>query len=492
MTQPAFSKKRLIFAACALTALGFAAFVWRNAFANTLGLPLPAADFSVVAKRSFPMEVIASGRLEAKHEIQIGLPQNSNGRDQVTIAEVVPEGTVVKKGDVVCRLNTKELVESENRLKLAAAAARTALATAEQTLEIERENCANTEKTTADKWDAAKVELEQWEKGTDIQKTRDLTLGIETAQRELNIAKRENANNKALFSKQFVSQSDLEKSDIALLNAVEKLESAKLAGHIYENFTRKKERREKELAIGQAALDNAHAKKQTASKLAQCQTTLDGHRNTLQLTENELLSIQSAIKDSTLLAPQNGIVIYAESRWGRRIAPGATLWIGQQFLSLPDTSQMAINLRIHEAQVEGIRVGQDVSVAISARPGRLYMGKVTKKADTAEANQSNAFLSEYEVKVDLPKDIDNDLKPGMSCRGTVATGEVKDTLTIPVQAVFAEGSVRHCWVDAGGGKVRRREIKTAQAGSLYAAVASGLQPGERVLLRAPLPDEIVK
>ena len=249
--KPDSAKRKWIIASAAVLAvLAAGALVWKDS-GKAASSPLAGADFAEATIRSFPLEVVASGALEAKNQLTLTVPDTMG---QATVAEVVPEGTVTRKDDVLCKFNTKELKEKEDSLKLAVSNAKAALEDAELSMGLQKETCASDEQSAVDKWETSKTELNLWEQGTDVQKRRDLKHDIETAQRELAIAQRDEKNNQALFAKQFISQSDLEKSDIALINAQEKLETAKLASRIYEDFTRKKERREKEVAIGQATL----------------------------------------------------------------------------------------------------------------------------------------------------------------------------------------------------------------------------------------------
>lgn len=485
-------RKWIVATALALAALGAGAAVWKGAGRVALE-PLSRADFVEITRRSFPLEVVASGDLDAKNKVMLFVPRNS--QQQATIAELLPEGTLVKKGTVVCKLNAKALKDEEDRLKLALASAKAALDDALLALSLEKENCASAEQTATDKLESSKTDLKVWEQGTDVQKMRDLKLAIETATRQLEIAQRDNGNNHALFARKFISQSELEKSDIDLLNAREKLESEKLARHIYETFNRPKERREKEIALAQASLANDQSRKQTSGKMAQAQSKVDGAQNALKLQEDALAEVRRALAEADIKAPQDGIVVYGSERYyygEGPLAPGKTVYSGQPLISLPDTRQMTASLRVSEAQIQSIKVGQEVGITLSARPGRVFPAKVVKKSDTADRNSRNPFLSEYEVTAELPEGIDNDLKPGMNCRGTITTGQVRDALALPAQAVFVDGSDPHCFVDAGHGKVARRKVRTGESSTLYTAVVDGLKPGERVLLRAPTAEEIAK
>ncbi|MGD0341092.1 MAG: efflux RND transporter periplasmic adaptor subunit [Bacteroidales bacterium] len=77
-----------------------------------------AAQFTEVSSGKFEITVTTTGELVAENSIDIKGPQFSQGRDvratSVKITDLVPEGTVVKKGDFVANLDKTEL---DNSLK---------------------------------------------------------------------------------------------------------------------------------------------------------------------------------------------------------------------------------------------------------------------------------------------------------------------------------------------------------------------------------------
>ncbi|MEM7623776.1 MAG: hypothetical protein AAF235_11315, partial [Planctomycetota bacterium] len=63
-----------------------------------------SVDVVEVATRSFPIYTVANGELSARNQVEI----RSTVQRSTTIVEIVAEGTQVKKGDVLVRLNSDE------------------------------------------------------------------------------------------------------------------------------------------------------------------------------------------------------------------------------------------------------------------------------------------------------------------------------------------------------------------------------------------------
>ncbi len=91
---------------------------WRMVAGST------ASDTAVVTRASkgaFAVVVTTSGELKAKDAVQIQVPQSSQqaGVYQMRIQSLVPEGTVVKAGDVVAELDRSTAAQRANDVRLA-------------------------------------------------------------------------------------------------------------------------------------------------------------------------------------------------------------------------------------------------------------------------------------------------------------------------------------------------------------------------------------
>ncbi|MFW5653331.1 MAG: hypothetical protein ACOC0P_04730, partial [Planctomycetota bacterium] len=83
-----------------------------------------------------------------------------------------------------------------------------------------------------------------------------------------------------------------------------------------------------------------------------------------------------------------------------------------------------------------------------------------------------------------------DLKPSMRCKTDIRVGRVDDVLAVPVQAVYPERGRHYVWVPEGN-KFRRQWVQPGRASETMIEIASGLEAGDRVLLREPTSGERV-
>ena len=99
-------KKSLIYTLIAITLALLAYFLLKQGDTNSADLL-----YSKVKKSNFLVSVNATGELKAKKSIKIRGPQGMRSAQifNTTIKDIIPEGTVVKKGDYVASLDKTEL-----------------------------------------------------------------------------------------------------------------------------------------------------------------------------------------------------------------------------------------------------------------------------------------------------------------------------------------------------------------------------------------------
>lgn len=111
----------------------FAALIFLFAFNKIASTKVSDDLFTEVKKGKFEVSVAAAGELMAEHSIDIMGPEMAAGRDirssRIEIQDIIPEGTIVKKGDYIANLNRTEL---SNQLK----DAHERLTTMKQSLEV--------------------------------------------------------------------------------------------------------------------------------------------------------------------------------------------------------------------------------------------------------------------------------------------------------------------------------------------------------------------
>ena len=195
------------------------------------------SDLFMVERGGFDISIPASGDLTSLDVVEI----RNDLEGTSTIMELIPEGTTVKEGDLLLKLDDeplRKLIESESeKVTLARNQYETQVSNLEITEKRRETNIAQGQLAV----DVAELSLMAWEKGDVVSKRKSLELNLETAEKDYNRLKDNYEKSIELRAKNFLSQNQLEQDEISMIRAKSTWEQAVLAKEVYENYTYKKE-----------------------------------------------------------------------------------------------------------------------------------------------------------------------------------------------------------------------------------------------------------
>jgi len=206
------------------------------------------------------------------------------------------------------------------------------------------------------------------------------------------------------------------------------------------------------------------------------------------MCEDDLNRLKEQRDKCKIFAPVEGVVQYPSGGHGwrdeNRIIPGETVYEGQTMVVLPDTSQMIVETRIHEADRHKCEEGLECLVTVPAVPGTTFTGRVSKIARYADSANRwlNPELKEHTTEV-LLDETDAGLSPGDSAEIKILIDNVSNVLAVPVQCVFSRGS-RSFVFGKRGGDFEPVEVELGHSSTTMVEVAKGLSTGDEVLMHA--------
>lgn len=449
-----------------------------------------AAEWYDVTARDFDVIIAASGELEPKDKVEI----RCEVEGRTTIVEVVDEGTSVRQGDILARLADDELRDKIDTQQQQVEQAVAEQVAAEENLAIQRAEAARRQRDAQTKLALAMLDLKKWEEGDDVKKQRELDLALEKARRNIERARRDLVESKALHAERFISDNELEDAEIDVIEAENALASATLDIDVYNRFTRPKEHRDVQSKVEDAEAELTLTIDKDQREIRRREAEVTNKTRTLELRRQALAKLEAQLEKTVIFAPTDGLVVYGTSMgrsWerGDPLRAGREVHYNQTLFILPDTRQMVAVLRVHEAMLPQVREGQSVRVRVDARPGEVIAGTVTQISVMAEGGRWwSPDVREYGVRVLLPPGFDDSLKPAMRCSGDIIVDRVAQALAVPVQAVYAESDQRYCYLQ-NGGRLQRQPVTIRRYSDLYVEITEGLAAGDRVLLRRPRPGE---
>ncbi len=467
-----------------------------------------------VKKQNLIISVVEGGNLTALQSQKI-INEVPGSR---TILEVVDEGIQiteedVKNGKILVKLDSKDLEDRKEQLKLTVENSLAALTDGEQRLEILKKQNVSDITQAELKVKFAEMDLKKYlgdalaesivdrsEEinfavliksdnlgGEALNKKRALETKIDLAKEEVARAKDKVEWSQRLSEKGYVTKMELEADKLSLQQKDVSQEQAELEYQLFLKYDFTKQV-EKLLSDYEEAGSELQRVKATAeSKMIQEQANLRSKKSTHILNTNNLRDVEKNIEKCIIKATNQGFVTYATSSrpWSSQspIQPGTTVRQYQELFDLPDFESMGVTVKIHESSVKKITQGLSAKVRVDAFPDELLTGKVEKIALMPDPTLKflNPDINVYVTEISLDRSIAF-LKPGMTAQVEILVKELKDVITIPVNAVSFKAEQSYCSI-LKGRSITDRKIELGDSSDTMVEVKSGLAEREKVVIQ---------
>jgi HlyD family secretion protein len=445
----------------------------------------PALSSFEVKRGDMLVSVVEGGTLEAVNEVSIRSEVEGTAR----IIFIVPEGSNVKKGDLLVELDSSSSEDAVNLQKINVEKAQFALLQAEQQLEIQKSVAESEIQAATLKVEFAQSDLEKFTKGQALQAQRNAQIEITNVLETLQIAQERLDWSEKLYKQGFETKGNLDKDRLTVSQTQLKLEQARRALWMVETFDNPKTKRSLEATLQEAKENLDRVKLQDERKLAQFGADVETQKKTLALSQEKLEREMQQLEATKLYAPQGGLVVYGSagsSHWSSEslIEEGAVVRNRQEIIKLPDVSAMKVEVKIHESHINQITLGQPAFVVLDSLPDQRFRGTVSKVAPLPDSQSrwGNPDLKVYATEV-LVTDKLPDIKPGVSARAEILITNLPNVLSVPIQAVTTyKGKPVVFLASAPQEPV---PVTVGQYNTKFIQICSGLRQGDRVLLAPP-------
>jgi len=141
------------------------------------------------------------------------------------------------------------------------------------------------------------------------------------------------------------------------------------------------------------------------------------------------------LSKTEIVAPIDGVVSRLQVRLGEMVVIGIQNQPGTTLMTVSDLSSINAEIKVAEADVLRVAVGQTARVTLEAVQGREFSGRVVEVGASAlPIVGAGAAVREFKVVIRLDQP-DPGLRPGLTCDAEVLTAERQRVLTVPLQAV---------------------------------------------------------
>ena len=183
-------------------------------------------------------------------------------------------------------------------------------------------------------------------------------------------------------------------------------------------------------AGAQVTLDTALAAQQSGqADLDSAKANLENAKANVALNEATLDSARIDLERTYIRAPLDGVIIDRTVQVGQTVA--ASLSAPKLFTMAQDLSQVQIQAQVDEADIGQVTSDNTVTFTVDAYPDMKFEGKV-EQIRLAPVSLANVVTYTVVIGADNPM---GRLLPGMTANVEIVTGEHKDVVTVPNEAL---------------------------------------------------------
>jgi HlyD family secretion protein len=227
------------------------------------------------------------------------------------------------------------------------------------------------------------------------------------------------------------------------------------------------------------------------NQLALARVDLRSYQESLSQARAALSQAEELLAKTRITSPIDGIVIQIDVEEGETVIAGTTNIPGSTMMVIADPSETLTEVRVDEADIAQVEIGQQADIFAAAYPDTALPGTVQTIAAVARQTPGQQSLS-FLVKILLDEQRDLKILPGMSVRADIYTQSSEETLAVPIQAVRYDdeadedggegdqGDAAFVFV-VEDGKAARREVKTGISSDSDQEILEGLEAGDTVV-----------
>jgi HlyD family secretion protein len=440
-------------------------------------------SYYTVKRGDFLVSLVEGGTLRAVQELVI----RNELEGATTIVSVVPEGTSVKKGELLVELDASSLKEKISNQEVTVQNADGAYGKAKEDLQIQKLTMDASVQDAILKVEFAESDLEKYKEGDWPQQKRAIEARVTISQEEiqraqdrLNWTRKLEATGYATKDELKADQLTVKRQEITISQAEEELKIA-------TRYEFPKRVRILEAAVDSAKLGLLQAKQKASSTIKSYESDVTTKLTTLELQRERLAEMKKQLELTKIYAPQDGLVVYAtgsSSSTGILIEQGASIRQKQDLIKLPDVTQMMIEVKVHESHVRQVKPNLGAYVTIDSLPDKQFTGVVRKVAVLPDTTSRyyNPNMKVYSTEVWINESL-TDIKPGVSGRAEIVVTNLPAVLTIPIQAVTTVKGQQVCFV-LRDGKDTPVPVEVGLFNDRMIEIRKGLKEGDQVLLSA--------
>jgi HlyD family secretion protein len=199
---------------------------------------------------------------------------------------------------------------------------------------------------------------------------------------------------------------------------------------------------------------------------------LEAARVAVRASEQQVNTIRSQVQASEIRSPVDGVILALPVKNGDPVAAQAPVALVGRL------DQLRARVRVDEADILKVRVGQPVKVTSAVWEDMVYDGTVRTVTPQGEVGQQGSTtLFQVEVVVGNP---DGRILPGMNVDAEIVTEQRSEAVSVPNEAVLSADDGPFVFV-LHNGRAEPRHVTVGIRTETRTEIVNGLQEGDQVI-----------
>ncbi len=198
----------------------------------------------------------------------------------------------------------------------------------------------------------------------------------------------------------------------------------------------------------------------------------------------KIQNAEKGLRSLRILAPHDGVLVLQRAWSGSTPFVGDSVWPGEKIAEIPDLSVLEGRVFVLEADAVGLKVGLPARLAIEGRTGPEYEATVDRVEPLAKPRARQSPVKYFETTLKIARPDPAVMSPGQRVSALILLERVPAAIAIPRGALF-EKDGRRVVYRQDGRRFEPREVQLGPNSVSRVVIEKGLAPGDRIALRDP-------
>lgn len=429
-------------------------------------------------REAFAHQIATTGKLLPVVQETLNVPERVYG----TLEMIVPEGTVVKKGDAVARINSRQFQERMNRYMERGVEEQAAFMRQRAEMPLERLKIQTDVRDKKRAEQIQKLEQELVEAGPRLDERVRVRVQQEIARLKADAYPLD--EKESLYSKGYLPEQEVLSARQEVRSLETESETAALTLQQQSRAYRAPEIQDAAFKTRAAGLEHRIADLEGRARQALLRTQTRNQGGRVRSFERRFAGVQSRMAGTELKAPFDGVVLYLDNVWGQQPHVGMEVWGGMPVVQVVKNDALQVQARVDEFQIPHVQVGQAVEISVPGLPEQVFAGQIAKIQRLGKFKDETrpSGLKYFDVEISLPQ-TPPELKANMQVALKIGVATLPEAWTVPLESLHEQADQTLLQLRQPGGSLQPLPVRVLARSADRAAIEalSGQLTGHEVL-----------